>query len=240
MYSSLIDAPVNTELILLKISMPGLEKWLKHLGLFIGSKVVRHDEEFNFHPVRVRGGKGDVVIPAGLAMKIYVHLESGSKVPLTEMEKKDKGHVEIHSGGNYVHKSLERLGLTQDSEILFLRSLPHMDYITVIDRMERTRLSEGEAARIWGHYNSGSSTQFYFAKQNHSFTVKDIMGGPKVHEHLKTHGVFPGASLVLETIEQAHDLHKPQSEPITISSPEGLRLYLTPNQAGAVIIRSES
>lgn len=240
MYSSLIDAPVNTELVLIKITRPGVEEWLKHLGLFTGSRVVRHDEEFNFHPVRVRGLKGDVVIPAGLAMKIYVHLESGSKVPLTEMGKKDKGHVEIHSGGRYVHKSLDRLGLKQDSEVLFLRSLPHMDYITVIDRKERTRLSEGEAARIWGHYNSEAATQFYFARQNHSFKVKDIMGGPRVFEHLKTHGVTPGTFLVLETIEQAHVLHKPQSEPITISSPKGLRLYLTPEQAGSVIIRSKA
>lgn len=239
MYSSLIDAPVNTDLTLLQVTNRKLETWLKRVGLFTGATLIRHTKEFNFTPVRVKADKGDVIIPAGLAMKIYVHLESGEKIPLTEMKKKDRGHVEILSSGRLVEKFLGRLGLKENSTIVFLRSLPHMDYITVINKKERTRLSEGEAARIWGNSPNEADSQFYFASRGTLFTVKEIMGSRKSCEHLKTHGVSPGAQLMLETIEQAQGLHQPLNEPITISTPKGLRIYFPPEKAAQVIVRSK-
>jgi len=239
MYSSLIDAPVNTQLVISQVTNPGLETWLKRAGLFTGAWVVRHDEELNFAPVRVKASKGDVIIPAGLAMKIYVHLDSGEKVPLTEMKKKDKGHVEFLTSGRHAERFLSRFGLEEGRELVFLRSLPHMDYITVIDGRERTRLSEGEAARIWGRHDSGDAIQFYFAQNHTPFIVEDAMGGPMAIEHLKTHGVTPGGTLELETIEQAQSLHLPMNEPVIVSSPGGLRLFINPKSAGQIIVRTE-
>ncbi len=241
MYSSLVDAPVNTDLTLLEVTNPSLERWLQRMGLFVGARVTRLGEDFNFHPVRVSGSRGDVIVPAGLAMKIYVHLASGEKIPLTEMERNHEGHVEIHSGGRFVDDHMTRLGLAEDQPIRFIRSLPHMDYVTLINRRERTRLSEGEAARIWGHYPGEEISQFYFAKKGLDFTVSEVMGGPKAVRHLKTHGVSPGVVLTMETIEQAKSLHshEPTSAPIIISSAEGLRLYLNTEKAGAIIVRAE-
>lgn len=241
MYSSLIDAPVNTDLTLLEVTNPHLERWLQRMGLFVGAKVTRHNMEFNFHPVRVSGSRGDVIVPAGLAMKIYVHLASGEKIPLTEMERNHSGHVELHSGGKFVAAHMKRLGLAENDSIRFIRSLPHMDYVALINRRERTRLSEGEAARIWGAYPGEETTQFYFAKKGLGFSVSELMGGPKAVNHLKTHGVKKGVVLTIESIEQAKSLqgHSPQFAPVTISTPEGLRLYLTPDKAGTIIIRAE-
>ena len=236
MYSSLIDAPVNTPLVILEVTNPGLETWLKRAGLFTGARVVRHDEELNFAPVRVKAPKGDVIIPAGLAMKIYVHLDSGEKVPLSEMKKKETGHVEFLTSGRHAERFLSRFGLEEDSKIVFMRALPHMDYITVIDGRERTRLSEGEVARIWGRHGSEDATQFYFAQNHTPFTVEDVMGGPMAVEHLKTHGVTPGTRLDLETIEQAQSLHLPVNEPVIVSSPGGLRLFINPKNAGQIIV----
>ncbi len=264
MYSSLIDAAVNTPLVLVQVTHPNVEEWLKRLGLFVGSSVTRHDKEFRYHPVRVRGKRGNVVIPAGLAAKIYVHLDSGEKIPLAEMKKKDTGHIELfNKRGRHMRSFLDKLGLDEEDEITFLRALPHMDYITLVNpfrvrdadtategtagvnrsgdgqkRIERTRLSEGEAARIWGHCDGTPDMQYYFAPQNTPFEVREIMGSPKVCNHLKTHGVTPGVTLRLETIEQSQVLHAPRSEPVTISSKEGLRLYLSPEQAEAVIVKS--
>ncbi len=238
MYSSLLDAPINTELVILEITEPSLETWLNRLGLFVGGKLTRHDQDFNYYSVRVRGPKGDVVLPAGLATKVYAHLNDGNIIPLTEMKKNQEAHIEIHSGGVYLAESLERLGLKEDTQIKFLRALPHMDYITVINRKERTRLSEGEAAKIWGFCEKGQKSQFYFAKPNQAFEVTDIMGGPQGVRHLKTHGVTPGVSLVLETVEAAQGLHAPRTQSVTVSSPQGLRLYLAHEKAGAVIVRT--
>ncbi len=240
MYSSLLDAPVNTELILLQVTHPALEKWMKRMGLFTGGHLIRHDEAFNFYSVRVNGKNGDVVIPAGMVMKLYIHLESGEKIPLNQMKKGQEGHVEIHSGGQYIEKALVHLGLPVKGNLRFIRELPHMDYLVLINRRERTRLSEGETARIWGHYPGKDATQFYFAKKGLDFEVTEVMGGPKGIKHLETHGVTVGTKLTLESIEQAYSLqgHGLEKKPVTISSPSGLRLFLTPEQAGAIIVRA--
>ncbi len=118
--------------------------------------------------------------------------------------------------------------------------MPHMDYVTLINGRERTRLSEGEAAKIWGNYPNQGLTQFYFAKKGVAFEVTELMGGPRSVQHLETHGVKVGVSLYLESIDQATSLqgHGPDTEPVTISSPGGLRLFLTPEKAGAVIVRT--
>jgi Fe2+ transport system protein FeoA len=238
MYSSLLNAPTHTELVLLEITHAGLEVWLRRLGLYVGSRLVRHDEEVNYYPVRIRGNRGDVATPAGLGVRIFVHLESGERKPLVEMKKNERGHVETMSCGRGCRQGLAHLGIVEDAEVTFVRLLPHMDYTVVIDRRERTRLTEGEAARLWGRDGNGEERQFYFAARNTPFEVTEIIGGRKVREHLKTHGIQPGCSLILETIEQTRELHKPGVEPIAVSSQGGLRLYLSPTQAGQMIVQS--
>ncbi|MBM9538700.1 FeoA family protein [Desulfobulbus alkaliphilus] len=237
MSCSLLDAPIHTELILIQVTEPALARWLQRLGLFVGSQLIRHDEEINFHPVRVRASRGDVVVPAGLAVRVFVHLDSGERKPLVEMARNETGHIETMSCGPGCVQALARLGIKEDTDITFIRSLPHMDYITVIDRLERTRLTEGEAARIWGESGDNEASQFYFAKRHRPFTVLEIIGGRKISAHLRTHGVRPGSELVLETIEQAKEAHTPGMEAITISSQGGLRLYLNPAQAARILVR---
>ncbi len=238
MYSSLYDAPVNTELTLMKILDPALADRLRRLGLFVHGQLVRLDNEFSYHPVRIRGTRGDVVVPAGLAMKTYIHLDNGERKPLVEMERGEKGHIESLSCGIGCARALENLGVIVGEGIAFIRALPHMDYITLINGKERTRLSEGEAARIWGKPEPGDSCQFYFNRKGVPFEVTEIIGGKKAHNHLQTHGVEPGKQLLLEAIEPAGELHQPESEPIVVSSPGGLRLYLNPYQAGRIIVKT--
>ncbi len=238
MYSSLLDAPVHTDLTLLDVTHPGLERWLQRLGLYAGSHLMRHNEEINYFPVRVRTSRGDVVVPAGLGIRVFVHVNSGERKPLVEMQRKEQGHVETMSCGRGCIQALAHLGLEEEAAVTFIRALPHMDYVSLIDRRERTRLSEGEAARLWGRGEDGVDRQFYFATRNQPFAVREIIGGRKVREHLRTHGISPGCSLVLESIEQTQELHKPGSEPVTISSPSGLRLYLNRTQAGQVVVKS--
>jgi Fe2+ transport system protein FeoA len=233
----LLDAPTHTELILLQVTDPALARWLQRLGLFVGSQLIRHDEEINYHPVRVRGSRGDVVVPAGMAIRVFVHLQTGERKPLVEMARNEVGHIETMSCGAGCVQALARLGIAEDTDITFIRSLPHMDYITVIDRLERTRLTEGEAARIWGKREDNGRSQFYFAERHRPFTVLEIIGGRKIRVHLRNHGVRPGSELILETIEQAKEAHTPGMEPITISSQGGLRLYLNPAQAARILVR---
>lgn len=238
MYSALIDAPIHTDLVLLEITKPELASWLQRLGLFVGSTIIRHDEEVNYHPVRVRGSKGDVVVPAGLGIKVVVHSETGERKPLVEMKKNEQGHIETMSCGRGCVQALFHLGIEEDSDVIFIRSLPHMDYVTLINNLVRTRISEGEASRLWGKCEGEEETQFYFATKNKPFLVQEIIGGRQIQKHLRTHAIEPGVTLLLEKIEQTRELHKPGARPITISSPGGLRLYLNPAQAGNIIVKS--
>lgn len=238
MYSSLIDAPVHADLVIVEVLRPELAQWLNRLGLFTGGHIVLNDEEIAYHPVRVRGDKGDVIIPAGLGLKILVHTENDARIPLVEMQRKEKGHVEALSCGRGCIQALEQLGIRKDTNLTLIRSLPHMDYITIISRKVRTRLSEGEAARIWGRCEGGDETQFYFAPQNKPFDVLSLIGGRKIQNHLATHGIQPGCTLVLERIEQTRELHAPGVKPIAVTSAGGLRLYLSPSQAERIIVKA--
>ncbi len=236
MYTSLLDAPVNTGLTVVRITTLELGQWLNHLGIYSGSVLMRHGDEFNFHPVRIRAAAGDVVVPAGMAIKAVVHVQSGERKPLTEMEKNDNGHLETIAGGRGCVNALKKLGLEIDSEITFIRALPHMDYVILVDQQQRTRLSEGEAARIWGLGKDGLSRQFYFARRGEEFKVTEILGGKKVSEHLATHGIAEGHTLLLERIEQAQQAHTPNERSVTVSSLSGLRLYLSHRQAEQIIV----
>ncbi|MGI6657067.1 MAG: hypothetical protein ACOX5Z_09645 [Desulfobulbus sp.] len=237
MTTSLLQAPEQILLVLEEIRRPGLARWLERLGLYAGGTLVRHAQEICYFPVRIRSRSGDVVVPAGLGTRVFVHVESGERKPLVEMERGERGHVEASSCGMGCASAMARLGIGEEEEITFIRSLPHMDYVTVIDQKFRTRITEGEAARLWGTTADGVETQFYFAPRNQRFTVTEILGGRRVQEHLETHWVRCGSSLVLETIEQAKELHAPGREPVVISTPDGLRLYLDQEQARHIRVR---
>lgn len=238
MYTSLQDAPVNEDLTVLDVTDSHLNAWLQRLGIFTGGHLIKHDEEINYHPVRIRAELGEIVIPAGLAIKIFIHTDDDVKKTLVEMERGETGHVEAMTCGRGCVNALSRFGLTEGAEFTFVRRLPHMDYITVIDRRERTRLSEGEAARIWGKTEGQEATQFYFAKRNKPFMVQEIIGGQKITRHLITHGITVGAEIMLESIAQTQEIHAPSMEHLTVSSPGGLRMYLTPFQAAQIIVKT--
>lgn len=233
---SLDRAQVYSELVLLAVRNPELERRLQRLGLFAGSRLTRLNDDVQYHPVRVRGGKGDVVVPAGLAMRLIVHLDNGERKPLVEMRAGENGHVESATGGRECSRGLDFLGLAEESRVTLVKTLPHMDYVTVIERKERTRLSEGEAARIWGGLSGREPAQFFFADRNRDFVVDEVFGGPRMRDHLCSLGIKPGTTIMLEAIERTRELHTPGSETIILSSPGGLRLYLNQGQAGLILV----
>lgn len=130
MLTSLFDAQPQTGLILHAVPDPGLAAWLARLGLHIGSRLLRHTEEAAYHPVRVRGEKGDMVVPAGLGTKIFVHTGTGERKPLVEMERGEKAYIKAMACGSHCEQGLAHFGLEVGKDIECIRLLPHMDYIT--------------------------------------------------------------------------------------------------------------
>ena len=146
--------------------------------------------------------------------------------------------MEILSAGRHAEHFLSRFGLEEGRQIVFIRSLPHMDYITVIDRRERTRLSEGRRPGSGGVPVSGEATQFYFAQRHTPFTVEEIMGASPPKSTWRPTGYPPGQSWSLRPLNSP-ELHQPVNEPVVISKPGGLRLFLNPRKAGQIIVRTE-
>ena len=85
-----------------------------------------------------------------MSAKIIVARADGSKTPLYEMNSKEEGKIEALSGGPKLHETLETLGLKIGDRIKFLRKLPPMEYVAVLDKKRHLHLQEGIASKIWG------------------------------------------------------------------------------------------
>ena len=120
------------------------------------------DQEVLVRPVRVRGPKGEAVLGGGMAMKVVVHADDGRKLPLAEMGANETGHIEGITGGPGLSGALSVLGLGISDRVCFLRTLPPMEYITLLESGIRVRLTEGMAAKIWGR-TTGEPLQYISA-----------------------------------------------------------------------------
>jgi Fe2+ transport system protein FeoA len=171
-----------------------------------------------------------------MAMKIVVHLDDGRKMPLVEMRPGETGHIEGLTGGPELEGALKTLGLKDGDRITFVRKLPPMEYTTVIAAGGRVRLTEGMAAKIWGRMQD-KPQQFVSARTGKEFHVEEIIGGSRARKMLQTLGVEPGKVLVLESVAQAQSLKMGARNPVVLSSREGLRLFLTPEDGRRILVR---
>ncbi len=237
MNEPLTEAPTGRALTLVKVLDPDLALKLSRMGLFEGSEITKLEQEVLVHPVRVRGPKRDAVLGGGMAMKIVVHLDGDEgKLPLTEMRPGQAGHIEGLTGGPYLFKALETLGLKPDDRIEFLRKLPPMEYVAVLEHNGRIHLTEGMAAKIWGRMQD-KQIQFVSSKVGEKFHVDEILGGTNAVKMLEEKGVRPGRTMVLEKVAQAQALHIGVRNPVVVSSSEGLRLFLSSFDANKILVR---
>lgn len=221
----LTHAPFDRPLVLVSSTDPELSQRLNRMGIFIGTKLVRLQEEVSVQSIRLAGPYGEVVLAGGMAMKTIVHTQDGRKLPLSELHPGEQGHIEGLTGGTALAHALEVLGLISDAPVRVLRKLPPMEYITLLHTGGRIRLPEGMAAKIWGEMQ-GRHTQFVSARVGVPFHVKEILGGQRAIEMLRRRGVELGRSLRLEGVTNVQSLHMAVQTPIVISSADGLRLYL--------------
>ncbi|MFH1137682.1 MAG: FeoA domain-containing protein [Pseudomonadota bacterium] len=236
MYLPLTKAAFGDLVVMEKIIDSDLAGRLRQMGLFEGSEIVRLNQEVLVQPVRVRGPGGEVVLGGGMAMKIVVHLDDGRKLPLVEMRSGETGHLEGLTGSPDLSAALETLGLGPNCRLVFIRKLPPMEYVTLVSEGGRVRLTEGMAAKIWG-LMQGRAIQFVSARSGEKFLTRKIIGGPGSRRMLLARGIEPGKTLVLEKVAQAQSVHSNLQNPVVISSREGLRLFLTPEDGKKILVR---
>jgi len=232
----LTDAPFGKTLMLEKVANPELALRLKRMGLFEGNEITRLEEEVLVQPVRICGPERDAVLGGGMGTRIVVRLDDGRKLPLVEMKPGNTGHIEGLTGGTGLSNALEILGLKIGGRISFIRKLPPMMYVTIIEKEGRIRLTEGMAAKIWGQVE-GREIQFVFTRKGRKFYVLKLLGGTHAGQALLSRGIEPGKILVLEGVEQAQSLHLGIQNPLIISSRDGLRLFLQPNEGEQIFVR---
>lgn len=223
-------------MVIKKLTDPELAMRLGRMGLFEGSEIVRLDEEVLLQSVRFRGPKGEAVLGGGMAMKTVVHLDDGRKLPLVEMRPGETGHIEGLTGGTELARALETLGLNSGDRITFVRKLPPMEYVVVILEGDRLRLTEGMASKVWGRM-TGPPLQLVSARAGEEFHVEKILGGASARRMLGTRGIEPGKILVLEKVAQAQSLQVSAQNPVVITSREGLRLFLTPEDGKKIFVQ---
>ncbi len=232
----LTDAAIGKLLVIVEVTDPDLALRLNRMGLFEGSEIARLEQEVLAQPVRVRGPQGDAVLGGGMAMKIVVHLDDGRRLPLSEMRPGQTGHLEGLTGGPSLDKALETLGIKSDDRIEFLRKLPSMEYVAVVENVGRVRLTEGMAAKIWGGMGE-KRLQFASAKVKEKFRVEEILGGTNARRMLAEKNIEPGRTLILEKVAPAQNLHAGVKNPVAISNRDGLRLFLAPDDAKSILVR---
>ena len=232
----LTEAPMGRPLVLTAVKDMDLARRLRLMGLFEGSEIMRLDEEVMLRPVRIRGPKGEAVLGGGMAAKVVVHLDDGRKMPLSEMKGGETGHMEGLTGGRDLADTLEILGLTLNDHIHFVRALPPMEYITIIENRGRVRLTEGMASKIWGEM-LGQTLQFVSARAGEKFRVIKLLGGNRARRQLRSKGLEPGKILILEGVAQAQSLNPGLFNPVIVSSREGLRLFLGIDEGDKVLVR---
>ncbi len=232
----LTKAPFNQPLILVRIKNENFADRLQRIGLFEQSEIVRLDENLQIQSVRIRGAKGDAIMGGGMGLKTIIHLDDGRKLPLLDMKPGESGHLEGITCGDALAHTLEVLGFSLDDPITMIRKLPPMEYIAITEFGLRIRLSEGDAAKLWGVVDN-RHTQFSLAPTGKKFEVTKILGGKRSRKKIKNLCVNPSSILTLEGVEQAQFLHLGAGvkSDVVITSHDGLHLHL-PHREGERIL----
>ncbi|CAN2049329.1 Ferrous iron transporter FeoA domain-containing protein [Candidatus Magnetomoraceae bacterium gMMP-1] len=235
MFISLLYAPYGKSLILKKIKNQNLASSLYRMGLFEGTELVRLDEEVMLQPIRFKGPEREAILGGKMATRVIVHLYDGRKLPLLEMKPGEIGHIEGLTCATELARTLEILGFKENDEITFIRKLPPMEYVAVLEKSKRVRLTEAMAAKIWGRMKE-KMLQFCSAQRGEKFRVQELLCGKNAREMISSLGIKPGSILVLEGVEQAQSLFMNKHNPIIISGKDGLRLFLQQKQAQKIFV----
>ncbi len=231
----LSKAPFETPLILKGIKDDTVAEKLEKIGLGIGSEIIRNDDSLELKAVRIRSEKGPVVIGGGMGLKTIVHLDDGRKIPLLEMKPGETGHIEGIIGGKALYNTLKQLGISPNEPIMFERTLPHMNYYTIIKGIGTTVLSEGDAAKLLGRVD-GQTLQFALVPSGKEFLVTEILGGQRAQERIKSKGIRPGTILILDNVQNAEHLRLAKHAQTVITTKDGLHLHLPENYGKALLV----
>ena len=233
----LSQAPYDTPLVVEQIRDEQLSRRFTRLGIAQGDVLTRMNEEAHISPVRVRTPKGEVVLASGMAAKVIIHHDDGHKTPAVEMHPGEEGHVEGLVCGSALERGLGILGIHENDRIGMLRRIPPMDYVALKDGSTRTTLTEGMAAKVWGHVR-GRETQFAMAGVGEAFTVTALLGGTRAKASLENLGVAPGVVLTLESVRPALGAGRAAKGQTVLRMASGLRLYLRFDLETCILVRN--
>ncbi|WP_200348744.1 FeoA family protein [Halochromatium glycolicum] len=239
MQTSLDQAPVGQALRLGPVLNGLLAERLHRLGLYPGCVLYRQDEEIQLQPVRVRGPRGEATLTSGMAAKVIVHHDDDHKTPIIEMRPGEQGHIEGLTAGTGLEEALRTLGFVENDRITLLRKIPPMRYKAQLDGGRRLSFTESVAAKLWGELD-GRPMQFANARKDHPFRVIAILGGEAAQAQIASLGIREGDRLSLQTVCPDEVVGEPIPAPIVITSADGLRLYLRPDQAQLILVETRA
>ena len=233
---TLEEAPEGDVLRLVRIDAKELAENLQRIGLEPGTRLLRlPKEECSCRSVRVQGPEGNRILGGGMSAKIIVKRPDGSKTPLSLMKPKEKGQIDALTGGPGLRDTAKTLGFSEGTGIVFVRLLPPMEYITVVDKRKYLHLQEGIASKIWG-ISEGTEKQFTSSGNWKDFTVTKLLGGARAKGYLKNLNIAPDKTLLLVGIEPGKHVSFGPRNHLAIETMEGLRIYLGRNESKAIFV----
>jgi len=213
-----------------------LSRKLASYGIFINSLIMKTDPDAaQFATLKVSTKRGTAAIPGQLAKDVKVRAGRGALKSIYEMEEAKSANVAEIEGCEKVSARLKALGIEKGVKFKLLRRLPHMEYIVLVNKHTRVRLSEAIVAAIMGE-SLNMHKQFSFARKGRLFTVKSIVAGEKITSYLKSVGILEGAEISLEGIEAGKHIPFEESGTISIYASEGFNLLLSAASAEQIFV----
>lgn len=93
------------------------------------------------------------------------------------------------------------------------------------------------ATKLWGELD-GQQVQFANARKDHPFRVIAILGGEAAQAQIASLGIREGRRLSLQTVCPDEVVGEPIPAQIVVTSADGLRLYLRPDQAQLILVET--
>lgn len=209
---------------IVNVKDPETARRLSTYGIFGGSvvsKVSRGDIELA--TLKIVAHDGTKAVSGSIARHLFYKSSSGEKRSIYEHEPETEFAVVVPK---MITADMKKLGIKSGDSIKVIKKLPHMEYVTLIGRKTRTRLSEAHAACILG-----GGKQFSFAGKNREFIVDSLISYDTYGSLMTAWGINEGTVLVLEGIEAGKSVHLDNYPDMVICTAEGLRVFISVHTA---------
>lgn len=216
-----------------------LAQKLASVGLYKGSTLTKLDcDDIKYPTIKVNTKYRVTALAGQLAKHITVKAVKGE--PKSLYATAPSSTVIIQSVGE-CEKNAERLamlGIRPKLRIKVVKTLPHMEYVVMVNNKNRVRITEAAASMLIGSIEEKEDElQFSFAPKSVPFTVTDIAAGRRITAFFEGLGIRKNSVLSMEGIEAGKRIDIDPDTEVVLYTADGL--FITMSAKTAALIETE-